>query len=171
MSTALIRTNDIGQTRLILIKDDDEVEVTRLYRFDMSLLSPVTNLFVLTRKQNNAFLNALVSARGKEILYALKNKKTDEIINEYLAEQERQIGTYDRQTSGQNEKGCGTGSNIGGQDTRSFITAVENKESKLKSFVGEVHKTPLRGKNYISPITIGLSKKEIWEAFLLEGLI
>lgn len=170
MSTALVRTNDVGETKVILIRDDDQVEITRLYRFDMSILTPISNLFTLTRKQNNAFLNALVSEKGREILYALKNQKTDEIISEYLEEQKRQIGTYNGQNLQQIEQSSGIRNNNTGEGK---LSTFETKKPKLTTFVEEVGKERFTriGTFGISPVTIGLTKKELFEAFVAEGLI
>lgn len=147
MSAAFVRTNSLGETRLTVVSDEDKIHVTHLYNFDMSLLSPIRSsrhaILELSKKQEKEFVRALNSPEGKKILRELKDSKTDEIINQYIDIQQREIGVYDKKPG----------------------------QSKLSNFLKEMKKVPLQGSGYVDFVTIGLSKRQIYEALKEYGLI
>lgn len=147
MSAAFVRTNSLKETRLTIVDDDEKVHVTHLYNFDMSLLSPIRSSknapLELSKRQEKEFVRALGSPEGKKILRELKDSKTDEIINQFIDIQRKEIGIYD------NKPG----------------------ESKLSNFLKEMMRTPLQGTGYIDFVTIGLSKRQIYEALKEHKLI
>lgn len=60
-------------------------------KYDMSKVSPVHQIFKIPEDKYKKFLEVLQSKEGHAIVNMLKNKKTNEIINEYLKIEKEKI--------------------------------------------------------------------------------
>lgn len=102
--------------------------------------------FKLSEAQLELLDKAIDTPRGKKLLNHLKNVKTDSIINEFTKE---------------------TLSPLSPQPDKEHERCKKNYNSFLKSFI----ETPLEGWNHKKSSSIGLTIKQIWDAFVSEGLI
>ena len=157
MYTATVKTNKFGETNLLMVEDSGRIEVTHFHKFDMKMVPLIPNRFMLTRAQNKLFIEALKTREGRELLQKLKNEKTNIIINEFLDGEKRKIDSYHKSMSEP------------AQESREMSTATHRP--RLTTFIEKVISEPLTGRNFVNETTLGLSKKQIWDALISNGII
>lgn len=146
------------QAANISVTSGDKLEITKftegfkkfvelIERWDMRYIqSSPRKIWSLTKKQQAQFEGALRTFRGARLQNDLLNKKTDKILNEFL-ELEKASIKPDK------------------------YKELQGDRQKLKEFVKQVQETPLAGINRVKPKIVGLTKKEMWEAMVKEGIV
>lgn len=146
MQTALIRNLPDGNIKIITEDENNKVTIAYSPKWNLKLLKPISSHFSLSPQQNELFSKAIRSRRGMKILDDLKNRKLDVIINEFLEVCQKRVFTHEKAGYG-------------------------NHWSKVRELLEQIKKETLDGKNGLQNYSMGLSKKQIWNAFLQKGLI
>lgn len=146
LATATVFHQRDGRVSLNFFDDSSRrVDFYHLKVWDMSQVQVPRN-FKLTTIQERQFKDILFSKKGKKILNELKNKKTEKIINAYI-ESEQVLIKSDP------------------------IKERSGHSQPLKDFLESVKATPLVGKNCLRRVVVGVSRKEMWEEFIRQGLV
>lgn len=136
-------------TKVFISKNDKLVTSFTLPKYDMSTIVNSHDEYC-SQFQDDIYSEILNSKQGREILNNLKNEKTNEIINENLK--------------------------LIGESIYNPHKSDHGKSSNLKKFIDDIIKCPLEGRsqhtnNMISFKSLGLTKKQIWQRFVFEGLV
>lgn len=143
-------TNITQSGRVIVntVVDDKQVKTSFVTFYDMNEIQIPKDRFELSDQQNDQFERVLNSIQGQLILNRLKNERVERIINLFLSYYKKSLGSY----------------KIKENDPKT-------RKPLLTEFVDQIIKEPLMGKNSLSPITTGVSKKRIFDAFIQNKLI
>lgn len=154
MQTALICNEPDGRTKLVLLDaiKNNVQETHFLEKWDMKLVNPIRTRPQLTPFQNNLLKEVMQSRQGHALLNKLKNGKGDTIINKFIKNIVDELPTTFKDHTEKEQKiiKCG---------------------STLKNFLEAMIEEPLIGDNGIKNVSIGLTKFQIWDAFVANGLI
>lgn len=147
---ATVRHQDDGRV-LLKVEEQFDTNTKRSYEYlpmwDMSSINTPKKRFSFTENQQKKYAEILESNEGKRILNELKNKKTDGIINDYARILQSELPIIKTESK----------------------TKLKYR-SAFSQFLTDLINTPIEGNNLFSYNSIGLTKKEIWEAFENAGL-
>lgn len=144
LSVATVHTEADGKVSVNLYREHRR-ERKQIYKSYLKIWDMsrinIPRVFKLTPEQNTKFVDALYTRKGKKVLNDLKNGKADRIINDFMSQQ----GKLWKLTAGEVEP------------PDNFVELIKNE--------------PLVGKNHAPRTEVGVSKQEMWEAFVKAGLI
>lgn len=147
---ATVRHQDDGRVLLKVVEEFNN-STKRFYEYlpiwDMNLIDLPKKRFSLNDNQQKIYARILESREGKYILNKLKNKKTDSIIDDYAKILQSELPPIDEHNK-----------------------AKKKYRSAFNQFLAELIDVPIEGNNLFAYSSIGLTKKEIWDAFENAGL-
>jgi hypothetical protein len=132
-----------GKTAIFLTEVNGNQSFIKLPVFDMSTLKPIENKHSLDADQERSFKEALNTREGKQLLTQLRNEKANIKVNAFFLSLDKLV--------------------------------IKEKTTKRANYFKNVFKIiieePMNHVVGINNLTIGLTKREIYKAFVNAGLI
>lgn len=135
-------TNVTKDGRLIVNVVENDTQVkTRFATFYDMKEIEIPRNFQVPVENERNFVEALYTNQGRQLINRLKNQRVETLVNSFLSYYSKRINCPK------------TGKHL------------------LGDFVDGIRREPLTGRNRMSFVTIGITKKQIFEALINEGLI